>query len=165
MVAQLSSSSDPLRDHTSTESTRTTDRFLDRGMVVLNRRILGSSETFGDQWQVLVLGQEVKKSDSEKREKESVIHWIKSSRSGRFCGAKVKSTGENLFRLREHDLVDALDMLKKTPPVPAKEIVEELLRREDTRASRPTYLSEQHNEMKANSGQLSWGYIFTNIDH
>ncbi|KAF7714210.1 Uncharacterized protein PECH_000296 [Penicillium ucsense] len=131
----------------------------------LARRIAMQIETFGDKWQVLVLGQEVKKSDFEKKENESVIHWIKSPRSERFCGAKVKSTGENLFRLREHDLVDALDMLKQTPPVPAKAIVEELLRREDTRASRPTYLSEQHNEMKANSGQLSWGYIFTNIDH
>ncbi|KAI2794233.1 hypothetical protein POX_a00824 [Penicillium oxalicum] len=141
-----------------------------RDLTALARRIAMQIETFGDKWQVLVLGQEMKKTpatgtDGGGKDKEGVIHWIKSPRSERFCGAKVKGTGENLFRLRESDLMDALNMLNETPPVPVKDIVEELIQREDTRASRPTYLSEQHNEMKANSGQLSWGYIFTNIDH
>lgn len=129
----------------------------------LARRIAIQIETFGDKWQVLVLGQQIK--TVENRENESVIHWIKSPRTERFCGAKVKATGENLFRLSEQDLMDALDMLKQTPPTSVKDIVEEMTNRQDTRASRVTYLSEQHQEMQVNSGQLSWGYIFTSVDH
>ncbi|KAJ6113332.1 hypothetical protein N7523_006649 [Penicillium sp. IBT 18751x] len=129
----------------------------------LARRIAMQIETFGEKWQVVVLGQQTKQVEN--RENESVIHWIKSPRTERFCGAKVKTTGENLFRLSEQDLMDALDMLKQTPPTPIKDIVEEMATRQDTRTSRVTYLSEQHHEMQVNSGQLSWGYIFTSVDH
>lgn len=119
----------------------------------LARRIAMQIETFGEDWQVLVLGRRIK--TAENGANESVIHRIKSPRTERFCGAKVKSTDENLFPLREQDMLDALDMLKQILPMPAKDIVEEMTNRLDTRASRVTYLSEQHHEMQANVGQLS----------
>lgn len=129
----------------------------------LSRRIAMQIETFGDGWQVLVLGRQIKATGN--GGEEGVIHWIKSPRSERFCGAKVKTTNQNLFPLSEQDLMDALDMLKQTPPMSISDIVEEMTRRKDTRASRVTYLSEQHQEMQVNIGQLSWGYIFTSVDH
>lgn len=135
----------------------------DNDLTGIARRIAMQIETFGDDWQVLILGRKVKTVGN--KENQSMVHWIKSPRTERFCGARVKATDEVLFPLREQDLLDALDMLKQTPPMSTKDIVDDMSKRQDVRASRVTYLSEQNNEMQVNVGHLSWGYIFTSVDH
>ncbi|KAF7597168.1 hypothetical protein BBP40_009507 [Aspergillus hancockii] len=143
----------------------------------LARRVAIQIETFGAaQWQVLVVGRQLKKGQDPVQDKQGasqpaaasqdgLVRWIRCPRTERFCGTKVKETDENLFPLNNQDLQDGLDMLDSSPPLPAEDIVREMNRRRDSRASRGTYLSEQHQEMQVNSAQLSWGYIFTGVEH
>ena len=125
------------------------------------RRVSMQIEAFGDEWEVLVLGREIKESP----DAESVAHWVKSPHSERFCGTKVKATDENMFPLSLDDITDGVAMLMQTPKVHVNDIVQELSQRRDVRASRVTYLSEQDKELQVNAGQLSWGYIFTSATH
>jgi hypothetical protein len=124
------------------------------------RRVSMQIEVFADDWEVLVLGREVRGSAT-----ESVAHWVKSPHSERLCGTKVKATDETMFPLSLDDIADGIAMLMQTPKVHVNDIVQELSQRRDTRASRVTYLSEQDKELQVNAGQLSWGYIFTSVRH
>lgn len=127
----------------------------------LARRVSMQIEVFADDWEVLVLGREVKGSTRT----EILAHWIKSPHSERFGGTKVKATDENMFPLNLDDIADGIAMLRQTPKVHVNEVVQELNARRDIRASRLTYLSEQDKELQVNAGQLSWGYLFTSVVH
>ncbi|KAF7166919.1 hypothetical protein CNMCM5623_000456 [Aspergillus felis] len=129
----------------------------------LARRVAMQIDTFaaGRDWQVLVVGCQLKGQPSQ----ESTVHWIKCPRSESLCGAKVKETNENLFPLQEADLAFALEMLERSPPATTEEIVREMETRMDVRASRCTYIKEQQQELQVTEATLSWGWIFTTVDH
>ena len=66
-------------------------------------------EAFGDDWEVLVLGRELKGSQAH----DSIVHWIKSPRFEGLCTSKILQTAENMFPLDEADIAEGLDMLKQ----------------------------------------------------
>ncbi|GIJ85111.1 hypothetical protein Asppvi_003967 [Aspergillus pseudoviridinutans] len=129
----------------------------------LVRRVPMQIETFaaGRDWQVLVVGCQLKRRPSQ----ESMVHWIKCPRSESLCGAKVKETNENLFPLQEADLAFALEMLERSPPATTEEIVRNMEMRMDVRASRCTYIKEQQQKLQVTEATLSWGRIFTAVAH
>lgn len=124
-------------------------------------RVSMQIEAFGDDWEVLVLGRELKGSQTH----DSIVHWIKSPRSEGLCTSKILQTAENMFPLDEADIAEGLDMLKQTPKVHADDIAQALGLKHNTSASRCTSLGEMRGSLDAVNSQPSFSYHFTNADH
>lgn len=132
-----------------------------RDLHALALRVSMQIEAFGDDWEVLVLGRELKASQAQ----ESIIHWIKCPRYEGLCTSKVLLTAENMFPLDEADIAEGLNMLKQTPKVHADDIVQALGLKRNTSASRCTSLGEMRGSLDAVNSQPSFSYHFTNADH
>ncbi|MCJ1426875.1 hypothetical protein MMC29_004778 [Sticta canariensis] len=124
-------------------------------------RVSMQIEAFGDDWEVLVLGRELKGSQAH----DSIVHWIKSPRSERLCTSKIPQTAENMFPLDEADIAEGLDMLKQTPKVHADDIAQALGLKRNTSASRCTTIGEMRGSLDAVNSQSSFSYHFTNVDN
>lgn len=124
-------------------------------------RVSMQIEAFGDDWEVLVLGRELKGSQAH----DSIVRWIKSPRFEGLCTSKILQTAENMFPLDEADIAEGLDMLKHTPKVHADDIAQALGLKRNTSASRCTSLGEMRGSLDAVNSQPSFSYHFTNADH
>ncbi|EAW14984.1 uncharacterized protein ACLA_003970 [Aspergillus clavatus NRRL 1] len=128
----------------------------------LIRRVAMQIESLGaGEWQVLVVGCQLEEEPS----KESKVHWIRCPRGENLCGARIKATDGYLFPLSNEDLDYAVAMLEQSPPASMEDIVHEMEARREKRPSRVSYLSEQPQEAQMNATKLSWGYIFTSVEH
>ena len=124
-------------------------------------RVAMQIETFADEWEVLVVGRELKETSG----RESSVHWIKSPRYEGLCPSRVKATGEPIFPLTEDDIAEGLIMLKQTPKVHADEIAKVLNEKCDTRATRCTNVQEMYRDSMNSKNQPSFAYHFTNVEN
>lgn len=124
-------------------------------------RVSMQIEVFGDSWEILALGRELKGSQAQ----ESIIQWIKNPRYEGFCTSKVMQTGENMFPLDETDIAEGLNMLKQTTKAHADDIVQALGPKRNTSASRCTSLTEMYGGVDAMKSQTSFSYHFTKAGH
>lgn len=124
-------------------------------------RVAMQTESFGDAWEVLIVGRELKGSSGQK----SSAHWIKSPRCEDLSPCKVKATAENMFPLSADDIAEGMVMLKQTPKVQPDEIAQALYSKLDTRASRCTGFAEMQREVGFTNPLPSFAYHFTNVEN
>lgn len=124
----------------------------------LARRVAMQVDAYADDWEVLVLGHKLKRSDT-----QGTVHWIKSPHTEGLCAVRVKETDEIMFPLSNADITDACNMLQRKPEIPIHQIVQELIRKRDLRATRCTYAAEMVGEVHANEISPSWANTFTKV--
>lgn len=124
-------------------------------------RVAMQTESFADDWEVLIVGRELKGSSGRK----SSAHWIKSPRCDDLSPCKVKATAENMFPLSADDIAEGLVMLKQTPKVHPDAIAQVLHLKRDTRASRCTAFAEMQREVALTKPQPSFACHFTNVEN
>jgi hypothetical protein len=125
----------------------------------LSRRVALEIEVFGDRWEVLVLGHQIRGQGS-----EGSVHWIKSPRSAGVAVSKFKADGQNAFPLSHSDIADGITMLQSQGKSHLGGIVQDLGQKAELKGTRVALLNEMPHLENSDTG-ASWAKIFTSIDH